>query len=233
MTVQAETTTYRGRAPSRSPRANDGFDVEMRLSYTSYTLGVLEPLRASEPGPRVRSISCSSAGMIAGLAYACAELDSFGSTLFEMLSGDRFINLRRFWRVVDVDYLVDDVVMPHLAIDSLADSIAPRIWVSLTGAGSGELTRVPATPENARELLRATMAIPVLYGRPVQFPALGAKFVDGGIAEPIPLFQALKCAQTDDVAVVLANKPLRLSGDPRLRPPNVCVCQWIRGSAVA
>jgi predicted patatin/cPLA2 family phospholipase len=194
----------------------------------AYTLGVLRELRRASVDSSLGSVFTSSAGMIAALGLVASDFDAYAEKLLPKLSGRRFINSRRVLKVVDVDYLVDGVVMPLLDIDRLTRASTPGVIVSALDEISGTVGHFRVTPDNVRTLLRATMAIPVLYGRSVEYE--GRFYVDGGVGDPVPLAAALRGGQSDVVAVVLTKnlddvaqgvrgkERLAVSIDPRIKP---------------
>jgi predicted patatin/cPLA2 family phospholipase len=194
----------------------------------AYALGVLSVLQRSPLRARVGSIYTSSAGFIAALGFVGSDLDEFTGALLPKLAGHRFINSRRPWKVVDVDYLVDDVVIPLLETKRLSDPGAPPMIVSAVDENVGTVRHFRATAENAGALLRATMAIPVLYGRSVTYE--GRSYVDGGVSDPIPIAEAAHTGSGGLIAVVLTKnltaeargprgkERLAISLDPRIKP---------------
>ena len=175
----------------------------MRVAYALGAVTAIVEARSELP---IRSFSCSSASTVAALGYHSKDISSFSDEVFRRLATRRFINPARFWRISDIDYLVDDVVMPMVDADRLDDPSAPEIWVSLTDARTALHHYERLTSSNVRTLLRATMAIPVLYGKRVEF--LGNEYVDGGIADALPLFHALSLSEEGEAVLPLATKPI-------------------------
>lgn len=86
-----------------------------------------------------------------------------------------------------------------LVLARLATASA-RCWVVVTDCATGAAEYVRATPENALDLLHATMAIPVAYGRSVEVH--GTSYVDGGIADAVPIDHALSLGNRRTVVVL-------------------------------
>lgn len=168
----------------------------------SYTLGVCSSL--ANRGQIPTRIVASSAGAIPAYAMACGvDLDEFANTLLERLSGDRFINWRRLWRIVDVDYLVDDVVFPLLGANAFQSSHV-AVDVSITNAKTALPRYVTVDHNSAREVLRATMSIPLLNGRSVNLD--GVEYIDGGVADPVPIVRGAEIASSNaDSLLVIVN----------------------------
>lgn len=173
----------------------------------AYALGAIETLRKS--GVEVRSVSCSSAGAVAALGLLADDIEAYTDVLVDRLASRRFINPWRFYKIADMDYLVNEVVFTMLdpAVLSQADT---EIWVSLVDANDAMLRHRRLDAINARTLLLATQAIPILYGRPVEFD--GAHYFDGGIGDTLPLLHAAHLAEPGDVLLPIATRPvLRLT----------------------
>ncbi len=169
----------------------------------AYALGAVDAVRAA--GIRIKSLSCSSAGTVAALGYFAPDFEAYSEELMTRLASRRFINPLRVWRIADMDYLVDDVVFSMIHPDMLCQE-GPEIWVSLVDSKEATLTHVRLTPANARVLLKATMAIPILYGNPVRFEE--ARYFDGGIADSIPVLHSASLSDPGDILLSIATKPI-------------------------
>lgn len=178
----------------------------------AYALGAIEVLRGAD-GPRVRSFSCASSGAFAALAFIAQEPEVLTERLFSALSGRRFMNRLRLLRMVDFDYLIDEVLAPILDLERLSDRSTPPIWVTVVDAASAMLRYKQMTEQNAIELLRATNAFPVLYGKSVRLDD-GRDYLDGGIGDPFPVIHALSLAGPDSTVVPVATKPVRMLEEP-------------------
>lgn len=127
-------------------------------------------------------------------AYAVAGQIADGVRIWEQYtSGDQLIspkNLLRGVPLMDIDRLVGvfERVVP-LAAHRLASARA-RLWIGVTDCRTGRGALVRATPENVFSLLRATMALPVAYGKIVDVG--GVPYVDGGVADAVPIARILE-----------------------------------------
>ncbi len=128
------------------------------------------------------------------------------SVYFENCTTWSFLNPARFWRVLDVDYIVDKVAAVEKPLDmDLLTRSTTRLLVSAcdfsTGAPVLIDTKSTATP--ILEVLRAAMAIPVFYNRTVVID--GREYVDCGTVLPFPLIEAINRGCTD--ILVLLTRP--------------------------
>ncbi len=102
--------------------------------------------------------------------------------------------------LMDIDRLVDvfDRGVP-LDVGRLS-GVAARCHVVVTNCETGRAEYVRATPGNALSLLKATMAIPVAYGKVVHVE--GVPYIDGGVADAIPVRHAMTLGARRTVVVL-------------------------------
>ena len=128
------------------------------------------------------------------------------SVYFENCTTRSFLNPWRFWKVLNIDYIIDRVaaVEKRLDVEALAES-PTQFLVSACDHQTAEVilidTRTTQTP--LLEVLRAAMAIPVFYNRTVEVD--GRHCVDSGTRLPFPLDQVLARGCTD--VLVLLTRP--------------------------
>jgi len=137
----------------------------------------------------------SSAGALNG-AYFLTGQASYGvETYLHYLSKKSFVNPFRFTRIVDIDYLVDQIgkkVRP-LHLDKLRTS-PTTLHVSLTERTHAHTRWVTnRTPDiDIWEAFRATAAIPLLYNKSVKVG--DGHYVDGSLSARIPLRRMMEHA---------------------------------------
>lgn len=119
----------------------------------------------------------------------------------QLISG---LHLLRGRGLMDIEGLVR-VFQEELTLDARGVASSPtRLKVAVTNCNTGNADHVPATEQNIFELLKATMALPVVYGRVVSVE--GVPYIDGGIADAIP-FEAALDLQPSRV-IVVTTRPL-------------------------
>jgi predicted patatin/cPLA2 family phospholipase len=165
-------------------------------------------------------VYATSAGGV-NAAYFLSGQGTLGmSVYFDDIANRRFINPWRLFKIVDVDYVYDDVVALRKRLDDAAIRASrSRFFLSVTNARSGEneLLDVRARPEPIPLLLKASSALPVLYNRRVVLN--GREYVDGGVTDHLPIARAIANGCTD--ILVLASSPCEA---PMSRP-----ALWQRG----
>lgn len=168
----------------------------------AYAAGVLAGLHARgesfEAIHAVSSGACSSAYVLSG------QPEGIGIWR-DHLDGAKLLragNVLRGRPYLDLDYLMDEVFGRRVPLDLAALRAAPApLWVGLTRAEDGGPERRDLRREaDPLRTLKATSALPIAHPRPVELD--GRSYLDGAMADPIPLGSALADG-ADDVTVVL------------------------------
>ncbi|HEX4863615.1 MAG TPA: patatin-like phospholipase family protein [Acidimicrobiales bacterium] len=176
----------------------------MRGIYSMAALSVLE-----EEGLRdaFTYVVGSSAGAINGAYFVAGQAREALSIYTDELAGGEFVSPLRFWKILDVDHLVDEVLKDRHPLDVEAMRAArPSLFTVLTDADTAEAAVVSSQESKLDlfEVLRATAACPGLYNRRV---TLGSRrYIDGGIASLVPLEIAYGLGATG--ALVLLTRDL-------------------------
>ena len=197
-----------GRTPAGAgPASKLGLVVEgggMRGVMSGGALLAMEELGLTEAFDEVYA---ESAGAING-SYFLAGQAALGSRIyFEDIANHRFINPFRVRRILDLDFLVDDVMVRAKPLDAKrVVQSRSRLLVSLTNAADGgrRVVDVRESRDPLLRILKATAAIVPLYNRAV--PLHDGWYVDGGIADPIPVRNAIANGCTH-ILVLLTRPP--------------------------
>jgi len=184
-----------------------------------YCLGALgELIKNDRLGPKP-VFATSSAGCVPVVVALCSgfsheRLASLTTRLKKEVANTRFINKRRFWRVVDVKFLVERLIAMLEENETTWRSLEFK-WVIVATKRNGQALRFKldntVTLDSLAQILAATMAIPILY--PGGVNADGQRYYDGGVADPLPLVAALRHADGRRV-VGIANVRLSSLGKP-------------------
>ncbi len=167
-----------------------------------YSAGAIAPLVKYGFADTFDHVIGSSAGAING-AYLIGDDEQTMLTYSDDLTNKNFVNLLRREKKVDIDYLVD-VVLKHkrpVDITRLLKAHA-KLHIVMTAASTGK--KVVLSNHHAfmaiYDEFRATAALPLLYDRPVMVD--GRSYIDGGVADLIPLDVAVDLGCTDIVVVM-------------------------------
>src|SRR3989344_1863601 len=133
--------------------------------------------------PETVDLAIGSSGSTGTLSYMASwQYECFRNIWEELITTSRFINYCRFHKVMDVDYLVDEVFgeLDPLDIDAVKRS-PMKLLIPVTHAVTGEL-RYFSNRDNVDhfELLRASKAAPIVYGRKVYLD--GEPFIDSALS---------------------------------------------------
>lgn len=149
----------------------------------------------------------ASAGAI-NLAYFILGQASHASHIYaDHAARSEFVNPLRVGKILDLDWLFDQVIRKSYPIERDALLRVPtELRVSVTDAETGRNALISATTEGVDpcDLLKASAAVPFYYGRSVRF--LGRDWVDGMASNALPVREALEDGCTH-VLVLLSARP--------------------------
>ncbi len=151
-------------------------------------------------------VLATSAGVMNGAYFLSGQPDLGITIYFEELASTLFINARRLWKILDLDYVFDEVVvkLKPLDLEALRRSTTKfSVTMIDKNTASGLLVDAVHGPAPTLTCLKAATAIPVLYNRAVM---VGDKpCIDGGLLKPLPLKDAIADGCTD--ILVLMTQP--------------------------
>jgi predicted patatin/cPLA2 family phospholipase len=149
-------------------------------------------------------IYATSGGVMNASYFITQQNELALSMYFENCS--QLMNRLRFWKMLDVDYILDTVAAREKKLDLHRMSASPtNLIVTACDYRSGELLLIDTKSTRApvMQCLRAAMAIPVYYNKTVEID--GRACVDGGTVLPFPLLEVFERDCTD--VVVLMTRP--------------------------
>ncbi len=182
----------------------------------AFSAGALAELARAE-GLRFDDVVAVSSGAPTAAYMVAGQIDD-GLRIWENHThGEQLISPRNWLRaspLMDIDRLVG-VFERTVPLDaSRLGKAAERLWIVVTNCHTGKAEYVRATPANTLGLLKATMAIPVAYGRIV--PVDGVPYIDGGVADAIPVQKALELGRELTVAILTRPRGYRRKNSPAL-----------------
>ena len=135
----------------------------------AYGVGVLTALAEEFGYPKPSICIASSGGAGIAVYYLSGQYWQTVATFLSLLPQKLFISYRRK-KILDVDYLVDELFKKRYPVDFKAlKASGTRFLVAATRVTDGETVylKIPST-KAAYERLRATKAVPFVYGREVR-----------------------------------------------------------------
>ena len=127
--------------------------------------------------PDIMIGSSGDAGNV--MYFSASQYESMKRIWTQLLSTPKFISFLRPWRIMDIDYLVDTVFKKEdpLDVDRLA-STSIKWFVPIEDFDTGRTRYASAIDAlDPFEVLRATTAMPVAYGKKVRIA--NKRYVDG------------------------------------------------------
>jgi predicted patatin/cPLA2 family phospholipase len=157
-----------------------------------------------------------SAGSV-NAAYFLAGQGTEGITVyFDDINSRRFINPWRLWKIVDVDFVYDDLVLNVKPLnEEYILKARQQFYVTATDVDTGENVLLDTKTGDASisRFLKASSALPVLYNRRVTIG--GRHYMDGGASGGLPIYRAIEHGCTD-LLVLLSREADYISKGPRL-----------------
>jgi predicted patatin/cPLA2 family phospholipase len=151
-------------------------------------------------------VYATSAGAIVGGYFLSGQADLGITIYFDDLTTGRFINPFRPWKVVDLDYVFDEVISDRKRLDTRKILDSPtRFLITLMDSATGQafLVDTRSTSAPLLDVIKAAMAMPVFYNRTVDIE--GKQCMDGGLRIPFPLQEAIDNGCTD-ILLLLARR---------------------------
>lgn len=136
----------------------------------SYSVGTLLALidKYDLTSPEIAIGASGGAGTLA--YYVSGQYKSIRNIWGNLLSTKKFINPMRIWRVIDIDYVIDQVFKKQepLLIEKIHNSHI-HFLIPRTNIQTGKVEYFSnRSSENVFEALRATKAMPFVYGKAVK-----------------------------------------------------------------
>jgi predicted patatin/cPLA2 family phospholipase len=157
-----------------------------------YTAGSLLGLHALGASQCFDDVYATSAGAVNAAYFLSGTGETGVDAYYRLLTDGRFFSLRRPWKVMDIDFLVDQVLdglRPINHREVVASST--RFWVAVTDFVTAKPTLFCAQTAGfpLLQLLRAAVALPVFSNRLVRLGQVEA--FDAAICNPFPIREAI------------------------------------------
>ena len=184
-----------------------GIVFEGGASRTSFTNGVIDVLLRE--GIRADYVIGTSAGIANGISYVSGQRGRNLKVSLRYMPDRRYMGKRYLLKrgnrsYYNIDFVFNQVPNQYVPFDYEAFHAFPGdVLACVTNMETGKAEYLPVTGENGewRELV-ATCALPLLF-QPVTID--GKRYLDGGVANPVPFEKALRDG-CDKVIVVLTRE---------------------------
>ena len=180
----------------------------------AFSAGVLAEL-AKPGGPRIDDVVAVSSAAPTTAYMAAGQVED-GIRIWENYThGSQLIspaNWLSLSPLMAIDRLVEGFRHTVVLHAERAAASPTRAWVAVTNCHSGEIEYVRMTATNVFSLLKATMAIPLAYGKVVDVE--GTPYVDGGVSNPVPIQHTLSMVRDRAVAILTQPRGYRRHKNP-------------------
>ena len=170
----------------------------------SYVVGVVKALIENFHITSV-DIAVATSGSAGTLAYyVTRQFDSITNAWTNLLSTWKFLSLRNLLLgkpLLNIDYLVDVVFKQQDRLDIEALRAQPtKLFIPVTNYRTGEAKYFSNHDDvDFFEVLRATKAAELSYGRPVKIGE--QEYIDGALTVPIGITKAIDAGATDIIVI--------------------------------
>jgi predicted patatin/cPLA2 family phospholipase len=188
--------------------------VEGGAMRGAWAAGVLAYLR--ECGRAQYDLVYAASSGACSAAYFVADMWEPGLGIWRELAckAIRKSNFLRHKPIIDLAYLVDDVIRQRVPLSVAALQKAPtQFYIVLTDCHTAAPVYFHVTDDRVFAALRATASL-ALATRGFDYVD-GRPYADGGVADPIPLRRAIQDGATDITVVLTHNPAFRLKAIPR------------------
>ena len=176
----------------------------MSCSYGAGVAGALvNEFNITEP-----DIIIAGSGSAGTFAYYTSKQYDLVTGIWEnLLSTDKFINPFRFWRILDIDYLIDNFFKKQTPLDleTIYDS-KTEFFIPATNLKTGKIEYFSnKNHDGIFEALRATKAMPLLYGKRVKINS--SYYCDTPLTSDVEshLQRAIEQGATDIIVIDMSN----------------------------
>ena len=171
----------------------------------------------------------TSSGAVNAAHFLSGQGHLKAATYYKVLADGKFSHPLRLHRVVDIDFFVGGVLqnLIPLELERVLGQKTP-LHVALLNCtdARGEVMRLPDHLATAWDVIKACVAMPVVYNRTI---AIGGKqYADGGIPIPFPLQAAIDDGCTD-ILVLRSRDPYRRVPQRFITARWLYACVFARG----
>jgi|SRR3989338_8840374 len=138
------------------------------------------------------------------------QYDSIRNIWCNLLSNKKFLNPWRFWKIIDIDYLIDRVFKEQDPLDAeRVYSSSIEYQIAATNSRTGSI-RYFSNHENLDifELMRASKAMPLAYGKTVELN--GEQYCDSYASSSLGSNLLRAVEQGAEKVIIIDNDPVNL-----------------------
>lgn len=146
---------------TKQPKEKIAWILAGGAARTVYTAGSLYAVCQLHPKQPDIIIACSGSAATS-LCYVTGQYETIKNVWCKALSTKKFVHFWRFWKIVDIDYLIDIVLKKYNPLDMAKVAASPiKILFPLTNFKTGQLEYFSNTDAvDTWEVLRAAKSVP-------------------------------------------------------------------------
>ncbi len=168
-----------------------------------YSAGVLEAFSETPSLHFDRVVACSAGACVAA-SYLAGQPRRNRRVYLDYLDGAKLVRFRRLLTggsVMDIDYLAFEVTLRLCPLDIEALRRSPTLLhIGVTDCETGESRYLTSRDDDIVTAIRATCSLPFFSRQEVSYR--GRRYVDGGVADPVPVEEAIALGATEVVLVL-------------------------------
>jgi len=156
-----------------------------------YSMGALVALEEAGLAAAFDIVIGSSSGAINAAYFLSGQAAEAVDLYLHHINNRLFINMLRPWRIVDIDFMVDEVMKRRRPLKMETLWASPSLLeVIVVNAENGQPQVITNRDDcyDFYEVMRATAALPGFYNKRVRLG--GALYVDGGLVDALPTARA-------------------------------------------
>lgn len=181
-----------------------GLVLEGGASRTYFSIGVMDALL--EENIMANYVIGTSAGIANGISYISKQKGRCLELGMKYLPDKRYMGMKHFFKrdnksYYNIKFVFDDIPNIYLPFDyETAKNYDGEAFAVVTNIETGEAEYMPITyDDKSWRLIVATCALPIMF-KPVDLN--GKLYLDGGIADPIPIKKAYDDGCDKIIAIV-------------------------------
>lgn len=174
----------------------------------SFSVGVINAL-VREYGVTNPDLVIAASGSSGTMAYYIAgQFDSITNIWTNLLPSKKFINNLRFWKIIDIDYLIDEVFKKQDPLDiEKVNTSRIQFLIPATDVETGEVKYFSNRGGNDLfEAMRAAKAMPLAFNKKVRIQ--GRDYCDSPLASAVQTHIAKVIELGATRILVIENAPL-------------------------
>ena len=176
----------------------------------TYSVGALLALIEKFDLKNPEMIIAGSASAGTASYFTSGQHDSIKNIWGELLSTKKLINLWKFWKIFNTDYIIDEVFKKQdILNEEEVYSSKIKEFISVTNAKTGKVEFFSNKDEkDIFEIMRATKAIPIVYNKKIKIG--NSKYIDTYLSS-LGVNLKIQKAEQEGAGKIIIISPLQIN----------------------